>query len=104
MWHQDESGRVHTPFEPVVLAATLAMIPVIVIERDAESDAWVSAAFAANWIIWAIFALELIAVLIAAKRKRAALRAHWLDLAIVVVPRRSTPPCSHRCGSSDSCA
>ena len=33
VWHQDESGRVHTPFEPVVLAATLLMIPVIIIER-----------------------------------------------------------------------
>lgn len=27
MWTQDESGRVHTPLEPVVLAATLALIP-----------------------------------------------------------------------------
>jgi hypothetical protein len=35
MWQQDESGRVHTPFEPVVLAATLALIPVLIIEADA---------------------------------------------------------------------
>jgi hypothetical protein len=33
MWHRDESGRVHTPFEPVVLAATLSLIPVLIIER-----------------------------------------------------------------------
>jgi hypothetical protein len=26
MWHQDESGRIHTPFEPVVLAATLGIV------------------------------------------------------------------------------
>ena len=39
----------------------------------------------ANWIIWAIFVTELVAVLIVAKRKRAALRAHWLDVAIVVL-------------------
>lgn len=30
MWTQDDSGRVHTPFEPVVLAATLALIPVLI--------------------------------------------------------------------------
>jgi hypothetical protein len=38
MWKQDESGRVETPtwFEPVILAATLAMIPVIIVQRDAH--------------------------------------------------------------------
>ena len=32
MWSQDESGRIHTPFEPIVLAATLALIPVLIID------------------------------------------------------------------------
>ena len=73
------------PFEPYVLAATLAMIPVLIVERDAQSDAWVAAALTANWIIWAVFAAELAFVLIVAPRKRAALRAHWLDVAIVVL-------------------
>jgi voltage-gated potassium channel len=76
---------VEHPFEPVVLAATLAMIPVLVVERDAKSGGWETAAFAANWIIWAVFAAELAFVLIVAPRKRAALRAHWLDVAIVVL-------------------
>ena len=31
MWKQDESGRVHTPLEPVVLGATLALIPVLIV-------------------------------------------------------------------------
>ena len=85
VWRQDESGRVHTPLEPVVLAATLALIPILIIEADAKSEGWQTFAWTANWIIWAIFAVELAAVLIVAKRKRAALRAHWLDVAIVVV-------------------
>lgn len=84
MWKQDESGRVHTPFEPLVLAATLALIPVLIIEADAEGT-WVTGAWVANWLIWAVFAVELAAVLIVAERKRAALRAHWLDVAIVVL-------------------
>jgi voltage-gated potassium channel len=84
MWRQDESGRVHTPLEPLVLAATLALIPVLIIEADA-TGAWATAAVIANWLIWAVFAVELVAVLIVATRKRAALRAHWLDVAIVVV-------------------
>jgi voltage-gated potassium channel len=39
----------------------------------------------ANWLIWAIFAAELVFVLCVAPAKRRALRAHWLDAAIVVV-------------------
>ena len=85
MWKQDESGRVHTPLEPVVLAATLALIPVLIIEADATSEGWQRFAEAANWGIWAIFVIELVAVLVVATRKKAALRAHWLDVAIVVL-------------------
>jgi len=85
MWHQDESGRVHTPFEPIVLAATLALIPVLIIEADTKSEGWMTFAEVANWIIWAIFAVELVAVLVVASRRMAALRAHWLDVAIVVL-------------------
>jgi voltage-gated potassium channel len=85
MWKQDESGRVHTPLEPVVLGATLALIPVLIIEADTTSDAWREVATVANWVIWALFAAELAAVLVFAPRKRAALRAHWLDVAIVVL-------------------
>jgi voltage-gated potassium channel len=85
MWKQDESGRVHTPLEPVVLAATLALIPILIIEADATSSGWQQFATVANWIIWAVFAVELAAVLFVAPRKWAALRAHWLDVAIVVL-------------------
>jgi hypothetical protein len=59
MWKQDESGRVHTPLEPVVLGATLALIPVLVIESDATSEGWQRFAEVANWIIWALFATSL---------------------------------------------
>jgi voltage-gated potassium channel len=84
-WQQDESGRVHTPLEPVVLSATIALVPVLIIETDATSDGWQRFAVIANWVIWAFFAAELAAVLVFASRKKAALRAHWLDVAIVVL-------------------
>jgi voltage-gated potassium channel len=76
---------VRTPFEPVVLVATLAMIPVLIIQADATSEGWKSFAEIANWLIWAVFAVEIAFVLVVAPRKRAALRAHWLDAAIVIV-------------------
>ena len=87
MWKQHESGRVETPtwFEPVILTATLVMIPVLIVQRDAHSTGWQTAANAANWLIWAVFAAEMTFVLAVAERKLAALRAHWLDATLVVV-------------------
>ena len=54
MWQQDKSGRVRTPLEPIVLAASLALIPVFILEFDASGN-WKRAAFIANWLIWAVF-------------------------------------------------
>ena len=68
-----------------MLAATLSLIPILIIEADANSDGWQTFATVANWIIWGIFMTELVAVLVVAAQKRAALRAHWLDVAIVVL-------------------
>ena len=85
MWQQLDSGRVTHRFEWVILAATLAVIPVMVIELEASSNGWREVAFAANWAIWAIFVAELAFILTVAPRKKAALRAHWLDVLIVVV-------------------
>jgi len=83
-WSQSESGRVEHPFEPVILAGALAMIPLLLIERDAKSDVWQTIALAGNWLIWGLFAAELLFVLVVARHRRKALRAHWLDAAIVV--------------------
>ena len=84
MWQQLPSGRVTHRFEWVVLAATLAVIPVLLIEVEAKSDRAKDIAFAANWLIWVIFAVELAFILVVAPRKAAAFRAHWLDVVIVV--------------------
>jgi voltage-gated potassium channel len=84
-WQQSENERVSHPFEPVILGATLALIPVLIIERDVSSGPWATAAEIANWAIWAIFAAELAFILVVAPRKAAAVRAHWLDVAIVLV-------------------
>jgi voltage-gated potassium channel len=85
MWKQLASGRVQHRFEPIVIGATLALIPVFVIESQATSSRWKDVATAANWMIWAVFAAELAFILVVAPRKAAALRAHWLDEVIVLV-------------------
>ncbi len=63
VWKQLPSGRMVHRLEWVVLVATLALIPVLVIESDAKSDTWQNVATAANWTIWAIFLAELAFVL-----------------------------------------
>ncbi len=91
IWQQLPSGRVTHRFESVVLIAVLALIPVLIIENDAKSQKWQDIAFGANWLIWAVFALELAFILIVAPRKGAALRAHWVDALLATAltqPRR----------------
>jgi voltage-gated potassium channel len=83
-WRQLESGRVEHRFEPLVLAATLLLIPVLVIDADASSHGWREAADLANWAIWAIFLADVALVFGVARRRKAALRAHALDLVVVL--------------------
>jgi len=85
VWQQLDSGRVTHRFEWVILVATLAVIPVMVIELETSSSGWRELAFAANWVIWTIFVAELAFIVTVAPRKAAALRAHWLDVVIIVV-------------------
>jgi len=69
-----------------MLGATLALVPILVIENGSAKDGpWHAFAVAANWAIWGIFVLELSLILAVAPRKLAALRAHWLDAALVVL-------------------
>lgn len=74
-----------TPLEPLVLVATLALVPVMIVQEDVASGGWQTFADVANWLIWALFAAELVAVFWCAGSGRTAARAHWLDIAIVVV-------------------
>jgi voltage-gated potassium channel len=88
MWEQAENGRVFHRFEPVILVFALAIIPVVLIEESNAARSLKDVAVVLNWLIWAAFAAELLFVVVVAPRKRAALRAHWFDVLIVIV----TPP------------
>jgi voltage-gated potassium channel len=84
-WRQLPNGRVTHSLEWVVIVLALAVVPVILIEESSLSSGWKSVATVANWVIWIGFAAELAFVATVAERKRAALRAHWLDIIIIVV-------------------
>jgi voltage-gated potassium channel len=78
------NGRVSHRYEWAVLVLALLVVPTVLIEATAKQAPWPTVAAASNWVIWIGFALELGYVLRVAPRKAAAVRAHWLDVAIVV--------------------
>jgi voltage-gated potassium channel len=72
---------------PLLIAALLT-IPVIVFEQAHVGEPWKSAASVTNWVIWSVFAFEVLAMLLVVPDRRHWLRGHLLELAIVVL----TPP------------
>jgi voltage-gated potassium channel len=76
---------------PVFMAALL-VIPVIVIEESDVSHVWKTIGNVLNWLIWMVFAFELVALLAVAPSKSLWLRRHPLEVAIVVLTPPFLPP------------
>jgi voltage-gated potassium channel len=71
---------------PLVLLA-LAMVPLLVIPLLADLPSTLEATFvAADWFIWAAFALEYITRLVLSPRRWHFVRRQWADLLIVALP------------------
>ncbi len=75
-------------FEGPVLIAAVLTIPALIVEQGNPGEPWQTVGKVADWVIWVVFALELIAMLAVVPSRRAWLREHPLELAIVVL----TPP------------
>lgn len=84
----ERSERIAARLEPPLLLAALLTIPALVIEgSSADSDAQTVASLL-NWIIWLAFTSEAVIMLAVVPDRRAWLRGHLLEVAIVVL----TPP------------
>jgi len=84
----ERSERLARILNVPLLIAALLTVPVIVIEQRHMGGAWKHAAAIANWAIWSVFAFEVVAMLLVLRDRRAWLRSHLLEVAIVVL----TPP------------
>jgi voltage-gated potassium channel len=84
-WRQLPNGRVTHSLEWAIVVLALLVVPVVLIEESNLSGAWASVAVVGNWVIWLGFTAEFTYVLRVAPRKKAALRAHWLDVVIVIM-------------------
>jgi len=74
--------------DALLLAAAVAVVPVILIEQSHAGSGWKAAAAVANWIIWILFAGEAALMLAFSVDRAGWARRHKLELAVVVF----TPP------------
>lgn len=73
-------------FELPILIVALLVIPAILIEASSDtSQSWRDAAAVLNWIIWVVFTAEVALLLAVAPDRKAWLRHHLLDVAIVLL-------------------
>jgi voltage-gated potassium channel len=84
----ERARRFERAFELPMLVAALLVIPVMVVEQSDRGEEWRTLAGFVNWAIWIAFAVELVVMLVVVRDRRAWLRAHPLEVAIVVL----TPP------------
>ncbi len=84
----ERSSRVERAFEVPILIAALLVIPVIVVEQSDVREPWRTVAGILNWAIWVAFAVELAVMLAVVRDRWAWVRAHPLEVAVVLL----TPP------------
>jgi voltage-gated potassium channel len=96
----DEPGRltaaqrenIARSFEKPALAAAALVIPTLIIEQLNPDSTWSNIASVLNWMIWLVFALEAVVLFSIATSKRRWIRAHILELAIVILSPPIMPP------------
>jgi len=70
-----------------LLILALAIIPLLVVPLVVDvSDGVDTAFFAADWVIWAVFAADLAVRTYLSERRVRYLVGHWFDVLIVVLP------------------
>jgi voltage-gated potassium channel len=84
----ERAQAIQRRFRRPVFAAALLVIPVIVIEQSNVEQPWDAIASVANWLIWLVFAAEMVTMLVVSQNPWAWIRKHPIDVAIVVL----TPP------------
>jgi voltage-gated potassium channel len=75
-------------FEWPVLIAAAFVIPVLVLQNEKVTGILGSITHAADYVIWSIFALEVIVMMVVTTDRRRWARDHWLDIIVTI----ATPP------------
>lgn len=70
------------------MTAALLTIPILVIQESHFGEPWTTIGTVLNWLTWCTFALEAAVMLWVVERRGVWLRAHLIDMAVVIL----TPP------------
>jgi hypothetical protein len=100
----ERAARMAKRFEIPVVVAALLVIPVIVIEESEPGAPSSTVAAVANWLIWLVFAAELVAMLAVVPSRKAWLRRHPLEVAVVVLTPPFAPASIQAARAFGSCA
>jgi voltage-gated potassium channel len=85
----DRTMLVKRVFDVPVVVAALLVVPVILVEATSTvGRPWTTIATIVNWVIWFVFASELIAYMVVVENRWKWLREHPLEVVIVIL----TPP------------
>jgi voltage-gated potassium channel len=84
----ERAARAERRLELPVLVAALLVVPVIVIEESSLGQPWDTIGVALNWASWLTFLAEAVVMLSVVPDRRAWLRRHPIEVAVVVL----TPP------------
>lgn len=84
----ERSERIAKRFQPVVTVAALLVIPVLILQESDRGATANTVGDVLDWLSWSAFAAELVVMLCVVPDRRAFLRSHFLEVAIVVL----TPP------------
>lgn len=88
----ERSERLQRRFEVAVLVAAVLVIPTIAVEETRPGEPWDTIAEVANWGIWLTFLAEIVVMLSVVPDRRAWLKRHVLDVAIVILTPPILPP------------
>jgi voltage-gated potassium channel len=80
--------RIEKRLEPVLLVATLLILPVLILQASRVDEPWATIAAVGDWVIWLVFLAEVVIMLAVTPDRWRWIRRHPLDVAIVVL----TPP------------
>ena len=84
----ERAERIQRRFEAPIVVGALLVIPIIVVEQSTTGEPWSTLAAVGNWLVWLLFLAEVVVMLAVVPDRRRWLRAHPLEVAIVVL----TPP------------
>jgi voltage-gated potassium channel len=84
----ERAERLERLFEWPLVVAALLVVPVVVLDETNATGFWGTFGGVLNWVVWSAFAVALVVLLIVTPHRGAWLRAHPIELAIVLL----TPP------------